>query len=144
MAELIVAGISGNKIIPDANSKIITLMYPTYSPADGSSTSCFDASLGTVYSVPVGKKLILLNYSFYIPSTGGGTQVLFYRGSTVNSIVGGTVMMVHRGEAAAQDQNHASDIAIEVPAADYVTVNLNGSGSSTFAGCTMVGVEIDA
>ena len=131
MAELIVAGISGNKILPDANSKIITLMFPTYSPADGSSTSCFDASLGTVYS-------------FYIPSTGGGTQVLFYRGSTVNSIVGGTVMMVHRGEAGAQDQNHAADIAIEVPAADYVTVNLNGSGSSTFAGCTMVGVEIDA
>jgi len=144
MAELVIAGIEGNKIIPSADAKIITLMFPTYSPTDGSETSCFDCNTGSVYSVPVGKKWIMLNYFCYVSQSTSAVQIIIRRGTTQDSATGATNLIINRADDDAQPNRFGANVCIEVPASNYLTIGLNGTGSDGFAGFTAVGVEIDA
>lgn len=144
MGDLIVAGISGNKILPSADAKIKTLMFPTYSPADPSVTSCYDCNTGAVYVVPADKKFVILNYNCYASQQTTALQILLIRGTTVNSNAGATTLIINRADDDQAQNNFGADVAIEVPANNYITVELNGTGADGFAGFTCVGVEIDA
>lgn len=144
MAELIVAGISGNKIVPSADSKIKTLMFPTYSPTDPSFTSLFDCNTGAVFKVGADKKFIILNYNCYASQQTTALMIKIWRGTTQDSTAGATTLIINRADDDQAQNNFGADVAIEVPANNYITVELNGTGADGFSGCTMVGVEIDA
>jgi hypothetical protein len=145
MAEPVTIGIGANKWIKDADTKMLTLVYPSSS---SSQLSLHNTETDTDYQVPSGKKFIILKIQDTVGTSRNNANHDLYKNTVTNSVAG--VNAIYRATGSVPNYSssisgtasvfYPKDVYIVIEAGKYIVSHCYGTQFNN-ASVTIIGIE---